>query len=192
VSGLVEAIRATGSGRTYVARALEPSVRRSLEALDAVELPFVRGRTVVPDGLGEGDLVVAGHPNHLGVFDLPAVRWVAVTGRWSTLCEATGAVAAVAIEPPVERPTADELLDAARALAGRANQLPGVTVAFPVASPVVVVLLDVDPAPVAARVAGSSTLDGLPELPGALRIEVQTSDAEGYASAMEHAIAEER
>jgi hypothetical protein len=190
---LVDVVDAVGAERLFVARALESSIRRSLEeAFDATELPFVRGRTVVPADLGERDVVVAGHPNHLGVFDLPGERWLAVTGVWSALRDPAGAVGTVAMHPPADRDAADETLGAARVLAKRAGQLPGVTVAFPVESPVFVVLLDIDPAPVAASVAGWSALGELDELPGGLRIEVQTLDVERYASAMERAIAEER
>jgi hypothetical protein len=190
---VVDAVAAAMAERIFVARALEPSIKRSLKgAFDFRELPFVRGRTVLPPDLGARDLVVAGHPNHLGVFDLPRVRWLAVTGVWSALHDPAGAVGIVATHPPADRAGADAMLGAARALARRAGQLPGVTVAFPVESPVFVVLIDVDPGRVAAGFAGWNALDELAELPGGLRIEVQTPDVDRYASGLERAIAEER
>lgn len=193
VSELVEAIWASGSKRVFVARALEPSMRRSVvEACDAVELPFVRGRVVVPPDLADDDLVVAGHPNHLGIFDLPGVRWLAVIGRWSALREAPDAVSTVTTQPPLDAGTAATALAAAEHLAKLLGQLGGVTVAFPVESPVLVLLLAGSSDRVAAQLQGATTLDGYPELPGGLRIEVQVNDVEGYAAALERAISEER
>lgn len=190
---LIETVARAGADRVFVARALEPTLRRRvITACDAIELPFVRGRTVVPTGIGERDLVVAGHPNHLGVFDLPACPWIAVAGRWSSLQPPTRATKTVAVEPPASRAEADAGLAAAESVARRARQLRGVAVALPIESPVVVVLLDRDPAPIAAMAPEWSTLDSFFELPGGLRIEIGDGDADRYASALERAINQEQ
>lgn len=193
MSELVDAIRMSGSERVFVARGLEPSIRRSVvEGCGAFELPFVRGRVVVPADVVDGDLVVAGHPNYLGVFDLPAVRWLSVSGRWSALREAPGAVSTVAMQSPVDVATAATALAEAERLAKLLGQLGGVAVAFPVESPVLVVLVPESPGRVAAQIPGVSTLADYPELPGGLRIEVGADAADRYAVALERAISEER
>lgn len=189
---LIDTIAEVPAERVFVARALEPTLRRRVvEAWDATELPFVRGRTVMPPGLGDRDLVVAGHPNHLGVFDVSAGSWLAVTGRWSSLREPVGAVASVAVQPPADRREAEAALATAEAFARRVRQLRGATVAFPVESPVVVVLLDRDPVPVAVMAPGWSPLEDFFELPGGLRVEVRDGDADRYASTLEGAMSEE-
>ena len=194
---LIAAIESRDPDRLLVARALDPTLRDELSAtLDYDELPFVRGRTVIPNDTGAGDLVVAGHPNHLGVFDHAGpVPSIAVTGRWSALSPVEEAHAEVALESAVDRKTAVHLLDEIRSLAGRLTHLRGVTVVFPPACPILVVLLVVDPAAVAAAVdlPGLTPLAAYTELPGGLRIELppSASDAisEGYAAALEQAVA---
>lgn len=189
---LIDAVTETGPDRVFVARTLEPALRREvIDAFDGVELPFVGGRAVIPTDINVRDLVVAGHPNHLGIFDLPACPWLAVAGRWSSLREPIGAIGTVAIDEPATRGDADAALAAADAVAKRARQLRGVALPFHVESPVVVVMLDRDPAPLAAMVDAWSTLSGYPELPGGLRIEVRDGQADRYASALEWAITEE-
>ena len=160
----------------FVARALDPQLRAQLaRRLDFQELPFVRGRTVVPES--GNDLVIAGHPNHLGVFDLPDRPWIAVTGRWSALREAAGAVAAIETEPVADLETGEAGLEAAGALAKHLGQLRGVTVPFPPQCPVLIVLLPIDPATIGLSPAG------YPELPGGARIEVaEELDAAQYAA----------
>ena len=164
-----------------VARALHPDLRARLaERIDFEELPFVRGRTVVPTD--RNDLVIAGHPNHLGVFDLPTRPWIAVTGRWSNLRPAVGAVATIETEPPVDRASAEARLTATRQLAKQLGQLSGVTIAFSPQSPVLIALFPVDPVSI-----GLSPLRAHPELPGGARIELDRErdatqfDPEQYA-----------
>jgi hypothetical protein len=190
---VVAAIREVGADRVYLARALDPALRRGVtSALAVYELPFIRGRTVTPAHLDDTDLLVAGHPNHLGVFDLPATRWLAILGPGSSLREPVGAVATIDTRPDVDRKTDREALEEATVVAKRAAQIPGVAVAFPVESPVLVLLLAVDPRSVAVTAPGASSLDEFPELPGGLRIEVGAGDAEGYASILNRAVSEER
>jgi len=182
--------------RILVARALDPTLRRSLvESGTVEELPFVYGKTVVPADVGPEDVVIAGHPNLLGVFDLPAApRWVAVAGPWSSLRRATGAVATVELAGAHDLQTAQRTLSATKDLAKQLDQMRGVTVAFFPQSPVLTVLLSVDPVDVAARMAlgGCMPLTGFPELPGGLRIAPEPvdvgGDLGGYAEALETAI----
>ncbi len=179
--------------RVLVARALEPELRDELAwAISGEELPFVRGRTVVPDDLGDEDIVVAGHPNHLGVFDLPATpRWIAVGGTGSTLREAEGAMATVDLQAPVPVTVAIQRHRDAVELAKRLDQLPGVTVAFPPQSPVVVALTPADPRALVSDLgmSGISALTDYEELPGAIRIEPTSEfDAAQYAAALERTL----
>jgi len=188
---LADAIAQVDAERIFVARALDPLLRKALRgAFVFEELPFVRGRTVVPEELPPGDIVVAGHPNYLGVFDLPAARWVAVTGRWSSLQPVQGSELDVEVEQPAASMDAAGSFAAAIDLAKRLDQLRGVTVAFQPASPVVVALLPIDPASVAAHMAipGCTAL-GYGELPGGLRMEVGSEmGVQGYADALERAL----
>ena len=203
VDAVIDAVDDLRPQRTLVARALDLALRRSLLQSGSVEeLPFVYGRTVVPSDVGPEDVVVAGHPNLLGVFDLPvAPRWLAVAGRWSSLCPATGAVATIELAGAYDLQTAERTLSATKDLAKQLDQMRGVTVAFSPQSPVLTVLLSVDPAEVAARMTlpGCMPLSGFPELPGGLRIAPKPTgvgaDLSGYAAALEAAIrsvAEER
>ena len=196
-AALIEAVASRGQDRLFVARALDPRLRKDLaSALDYEELPFVRGRTIIPDDVGREDLVVAGHPNHLGIFDLPtAAPWIAVTGRWSSLVPPEGALTEVALEAMVEGEAAEASLVAVRDLAKRVTHRRGVAVAFPPESPVLVVLLAVDPAAVAAAMSlpGCAPLTAYDELPGGFRIEPPSAAShetlERYAAALERAIA---
>jgi hypothetical protein len=171
-------------------------LRRSLvESGTVEELPFVYGKTVVPADVGPEDVVIAGHPNLLGVFDLPAApRWVAVAGSWSSLRRATGAVATVELAGAHDLQTAQRTLSATKDLAKQLDQMRGVTVAFFPQSPVLTVLLSVDPVEVAARMtlSGCMPLTGFPELPGGLRISPEPvgmgGDLTGYATALETTI----
>ena len=203
VAAVIDAVDDLHPQRTLVARALDLTLRRCLLQSGSVEeLPFVYGRTVVPSDVGPEDVVVAGHPNLLGVFDLPvAPRWLAVTGRWSSLCPATGAVATIELAGAYDLQTAERTLRATKGLAKQLDQMPGVTVAFSPQSPVLTVLLSVDPGEVATRMTlpGCMPLDRFPELPGGLRIAPKPTgvgaDLSGYAAALETAIrsvAEER
>ncbi len=182
VEALVAAITQLEPSRVLVARALDPELRKSLARLvDFVELPFVRGRTVIPAGLSPTDVVVAGHPNHLGVFDLPkAPRWIAVTGRWSALADQSGAAKTVAMADGVGRDIAEPLLASAADLARLLAQLRGVRIPFPPQCPVVVALLPVDP-----RSMDGEPLTAYAELPGGLRIELGPGvDPVEYAAVM--------
>ena len=179
-AALADAIAGHDADRVFVARALDPGLRTALSALhEYEELPFVRGRTVLPADLTPGDLVVAGHPNHLGVFDLPeAPTWIAVTGRWSSLADARNASTAVPTADPVALDVAGPLLESAVDLTKRLSQLPGVTIPFPPVCPVLVALLPIDPGLVSGE-----PLRAYPELPGGLRIEVGPGvDPEEYAA----------
>lgn len=158
VDDLVDAINNVEPSQILVARALDPALRAGLaESIEFVELPFVRGRTVIPAGVGEGDVVVAGNPNFLGVYDSPDVpTWIAVPGRET---------------PQVDPAPTVEL---ARNLA----QLPGVTVPFPPESAVVIALFPIDPATL-----GLTPLSAYPELPGGARIEIDPAlDPRQYAA----------
>ena len=197
VAALIAAIESDNPDRLFVARALDPILRDDLSAaLDYEELPFVRGRTVIPGDIASTDLVVAGHPSHLGVFDMPMdVPWIAVTGRWSALFPLDEAQTQVSVEPVVERDTAETSLGEIRSLAQHLTHMRGVTVVFPPACPVIIVLLVVDPVAVTAGadLPGSTALEAYTELPGGLRIELPPaaprSTLEGYAAALEQAIA---
>lgn len=135
------------------------------------ELPFVRGRTVIPAGFDRN--VIVGFPNHLGVFDnqdLPNA--VYLTGRWSGLRTLPGDARTFSLEPTVDRQVANVALEAARLLSKRLRQLRGVQIAFKPQSPILVVL-----APRAGRGFGGKpgmTLlgDRYPELPGGIRLEM--------------------
>lgn len=156
LGALVDAIARLEPKQVLVARALDPALRAELaEQIEFGELPFVRGRTVVPEGLTEVDVVVAGNPNFLGIFDRPDTpTWVPV---------ASG--------PTADAPKAIEL---AKHLA----QLPGVTIPFRPESPVVVALFPIDPASL-----GLTPLSAYPELPGGARVEVESAvDANQYAA----------
>lgn len=182
---LVAAITAFDADRVFVARAIDPTLRADLSSsVEYEELPFVRGRTVVPPDLTPGDLVVAGHPNFLGVFDRPDVaRWIAVTGRWSSLDERSPANAAVSIADPIPADVTGSLLESALELAKRLGQLPGVGVPFEPQCPVVVALLPFDPG------LFGDALTGYPELPGGLRIELTPGvDTTQYAAELGDAL----
>ncbi|GMQ84887.1 MAG: hypothetical protein BMS9Abin07_0452 [Acidimicrobiia bacterium] len=196
VHAVIDVVDRLDPQRILVARALDLTLRRRLLASHTgKELPFVYGRTVVPADVGPEDLVVAGHPNSLGVFDLPdAPRWLAVAGPWSSLCTATAAVATVELARTYGVSTAERTLNATKDLANQLDQLRGVTVAFPPQSPVLTVLLSVDPVRVAARMnlPGCVPLTGFPELPGGLTIAPEPVGVEGklsgYAEALETAV----
>lgn len=188
IEALVTAITQLEPSQVLVARAVDPELRRRLaRSVDFVELPFVRGRTVVPAGLSPNDVVVAGHPNHLGVFDLPkAPQWIAITGRWSALADHAGAVTTVSMANAEGRDTAEVLLAAAVDLGKLLGQLRGVRIPFPPQCPVLIALLPVDP-----RSMGGEPLPGYPELPGGLRIELDPGvDPVQYAAVLSQALDE--
>lgn len=195
-AALIEAIQSKDPRRLFVARALHPDLRRKLSAaMQFTELPFVRGRTIVTDDVEREDLVVAGHPNYLGVFDSPsAVPWIALTGRWSMLKPVVGAVATVPLAAHAEPDLAGRVMADMLDLAKRVTHQKGVAVPFAPQSGVLVVLLAVDPAAVSSAIdmPGCTDLAGFEELPGGFRIEPPAAmlDAplDGYAEAMKGAI----
>jgi hypothetical protein len=185
-SDLVEAVTDLKPERVLVGRALDPALRADLaESIDYEELPFVRGRTVVPADLTPGDVVIAGHPNFLGIFDLPeAPQWIAVTGRWSGLASRSGAAKTVSMGDKVGRDVADPLLASAVDLAKQLAQLRGVRIPFLPECPVLIALLPVDP-----RSMGGEPLTDYAELPGGLRIELGSGvDPVQYAAALSQAL----
>lgn len=188
VEALVAAVTQLAPSQVLVARALDPELRTRLaRSVDFVELPFVRGRTVVPAGLSPNDVVVAGHPNHLGVFDEPkAPRWIAITGRWSALADHSGAARTVSMANAEGRDTAEALLASAVDLAKLLGQLRGIRIPFQPQCAVLIALLPVDP-----RSMGGEPLPGYPELPGGLRIELDPGvDPAQYAAAVSQALDE--
>ncbi len=195
-SDLVATVTELEPERVLVGRALDPVLRADLAvSIDYEELPFVRGRTVVPADLTTGDLVIAGHPNFLGIFDLPiAPNWVGVTGPWSALVSTTGMIREVPLATPVGLAEAEAALTAMLGLVKQLDQLRGVTVAFAPMSPVAVVLLTADPVRIASQMAmtGCAPLTGYDELPGGLRIEPGTAERGGrfeeYAATLAEAM----
>jgi hypothetical protein len=195
-SDLVATVTELEPERVLVGRALDPVLRADLAvSIDYEELPFVRGRTVIPADLTTGDLVIAGHPNFLGIFDLPAApNWLGVTGRWSALVSTTGMIKGVPVATPVGLAEAEAALAAVLGLVKQLDQLRGVTVAFAPMSPVAVVLLTADPVRIASQMAmsGCTPLTGYDELPGGLRIEPGTAERgaglEEYAATLAEAM----
>lgn len=187
-SELIEAIAELEPDRVLVGRTLDPALRADLAtSIEYEELPFVRGRTVVPADLTAGDLVIVGHPNFLGIFDLPkAPQWIAVTGRWSGLASQTGAARTVAMADKVGRGIAEPLLASAVDLAKLLAQLRGVHIPFLPECPVLVALLPVDP-----RSMRGEPLTAYAELPGGLRIELGSEvDPVQYAAVLSQALDE--
>jgi hypothetical protein len=179
-SDLVEAVNALEPERVLVGRALDPALRADLAvSMDYEELPFVRGRTVVPPDLTASEAVIAGHPNFFGIFDLPAApNWIGVTGPWSALVPTAKMTSEVMLAKPLDPAEAEASLTAVRDLAKRVAQVGGISVAFPPQSPVLVVLLSVDAGHIASEMAlpGCTPLTGYEELPGGLRIEPDAAD----------------
>lgn len=140
---------------------------------------------MVPAHLTPGDLVIAGHPNFLGIFDLPeAPEWIAVTGRWSGLKDQTGAAMTVSMAEEVGCDIAEPLLASTVDLAKRLAQLRGVRIPFLPECPVLIALLPVDP-----RSMGGEPLTGYAELPGGLRIELGSGvDPVQYAAVLSQAL----
>jgi len=168
----LERIAALLDGPFGYSRALAPDLRVGLRSLPgSMEMPFVRGRIVVPDDFERS--VVVGSPNYLGVFeDQMYARAVYLTSRWSRLQSLPDDALTVAVEPSAVRHLATEALGRARLLAKRLRQLRGVQVVFKPQSPILIVL-----APRVCRIVdqppGLSLLGGsYPELPGGFRIEL--------------------
>ncbi len=189
-----EGFHALSSGPFGFSRALPTDLRRTLLALPgAQELPFVRGRTVVPTHYGRP--VVVGHPNFFGLFEDPSPEHlVCVTGRWSDLRPLPRYATVVAREASVPRNMAEDALGGMRNVAKRLRQIPGVHLAFKPQSPILVLL-----------VPRTEAMEGLPgievvssayrELPGGIRIELlenaSGADLNRYAATLEQTINQE-
>lgn len=192
---IAEAVSGFVEGPFGFSRALAPKLREVLRRLHGSnELPFVRGRTVIPTDYGNP--VVVGHPNHLGAFERDKeATLICLTGQWSALRRVPGSVQTIAIARPHSVGDAERALENARTLAKHMRQLTGVHLAFKPQSPILVLLL---PLRIDRGVLpeGADVLDGpYPELPGGLRIELTpdmtTMDVTRYASILEQIITRE-
>lgn len=179
-----------------MSRALTPSLKESLLRRPGTrELPCIRGRTVVPEAVP--DTLVAGYPNHLGVFDrAKGVRTILVTGVWSELRSLPNDVTVVAVEEPATRELSEVALDGTRWLAKRLRQIRGVQLAIKPQSPIIVALLPITPGAPVLTVAGVTALgDDFPEYAGGIRIEPPFNagafDLSRYAADLERSIVEE-
>lgn len=196
----VVAAAVAGRERCFVARALDPQLRQKIAArdVDSLELPHVRGRTVIPEGIGAGALVVVGRPNYLGRFDTAggARRVLVVADGAATNLEASlEGTETVVIGPTVPAAAVRVATEQARLLVKRLRQLPGVTPAFMPSTPIVILLLGGGASVVAdAFSAGPATaLSGdYPEFPGGLRLSLPPGMArrelDAYAASLEAAI----
>lgn len=155
-----------------VSRVGFPALRRSLEREHSViVVPAVRGLTVWDEDDRPGRVVVE-RPNLVGRLDRTPSH-----GPWSS----------------VDDLTTETMVAAAARLRKVVTQIGGVVAPpFPVEASWFVVLLPVDPAPIAAALDGTEVL-GLPEFPGGLRIRAREgaveADVRQYAAALESAIA---
>lgn len=176
-------------------RALAPGLRDSLSALpESHELPFVRGRVVIPEDFS--DTVVVGFPNYLGVFEVQAgANAVYITSRWTRLRVLPENSRSVAFEASAEPDRAAETLESGRLLIKRLRQLAGVQIAIQPQSPILTVLVS-SVSEIVGEPPGMALLGGLyPELPGGIRIELP-QDARGtelsrYAATVEETISQE-
>jgi len=167
-----------------------------LETDGAIELPVLRGRTLVPSDW-EGT-VVLGHPNYFGRFEPvgPGREEVRLTGTWSALRPVPPTAAVVAMRSAVSNETATASLEAIRRLSKRLKQLPGVALAVRPQSPVLIVLTPDAVMSDGPWVHDVSVLGGdFPEFPGGIRIEMPTdvtgSDLVRYADDLERRLTKE-
>jgi hypothetical protein len=188
---IAAAVTAALAGRPFgFSRALPPAQKRDLLDTGAgVELPALRGRTVIP---ADWNLpVVLGHPNYFGRFeaDVPEGA-VLVIGRWGARRPQPAGTTRIETRTPVEAGAAADLLERARRLAKRLVQHRGLHVPFVPESPVIVALL---PRPVETDAAAAGGVIPLardfPEFPGGVRIELPvdsvTVGGVGYAERLE-------
>jgi hypothetical protein len=185
------------TGHFGVSRALDPELKRTLlECGRATEFPVLRGRTVVPD-TWDGP-VVFGHPNYLGVFEYSRERGgdVRLTGTWSALKTIPPDDVGVVVEraAPADRSVA--ALEAARLIAKRLRQLPGINVALRPQAPIVIALSPRRVRPDQPMLPGLTALGGeFPEYPGGYRIEIPDDvsgrDVLRYAADLEQRLAGE-
>lgn len=192
---IAAAVEGITQGPFGFSRALSPDLRRELHEIQQTqELPFVRGRTVIPDSYPHP--VVVGHPNYLGAFERePSAPLVYLTGRWAALRSVPGDATTLEVAPSHSQIIAANALQNMRRLAKHARQLSGVHVPFKLQCPILVLLLPRTPSPDHLP-DGAEVLEGLyPELPGGLRIELApdmtTEDVTRYAANLERIISEE-
>jgi len=158
------------------------------------ELPFVRGRTVIPDSYPHP--VVVGHPNYLGAFEgEPSAPLVCLIGRWAALRSVPDGATTLEVAPSQPQIIAANALENVRRLAKHARQFAGVHVPFKPQCPILVLLLPRTPS-TDSLPDGAKVLEGVyPELPGGLRIELvpdmTTEDVTRYAANLEQIISEE-
>ncbi|MGB9359551.1 MAG: hypothetical protein WCC01_13450 [Acidimicrobiia bacterium] len=190
-----EAIAGLLDGPFGYSRALAPGLQDSLRALPgSQQLPFVRGRVVVPEDFVS--TVVVGFPNYFGVFeDQQVANAVYVTGRWTRLRILPENARSVGLDPSAEPHLAAELLESGRLLAKRLRQLAGVQIAIRPQSPILTLLVP-RVNEIAGEIPGVKLLGRrYPELPGGIRIELPP-DARGaelsrYAASVEETISQE-
>lgn len=186
-----------GVERVFVSRGLAPGWRDGLAAKTrTVELPCVRGEAVLPPDLGHDDVVIIGHPNWLGRFDPAPLHARAIViaeprlGAHRPLPSGEAVVVGGVADPE----TATAGWHRARKLAKALKQLSGVMPAYGTPqSAVFIVLLGVDPGPMAGVLPGpaEAVSGAYPELPGGVRLDasgVAETDVAAYAAAMEYAV----
>lgn len=190
-----ETVAAHLDGPFGYSRALAPGLRDSLSALPGSrELPFVRGRVVIPDDFSH--TVVVGFPNYLGMFeDQPGANAVYITGRWTRLRALPANSRSVALEASAEPHLAAETLESARLLTKRLRQLAGVQIAIQPQSPILTVLVP-RVSETLGEPPGMALLGGLyPEFPGGIRIELpqdaRSAELSRYAATVEEIISQE-
>jgi len=191
----LETIAGLLDGPFGYSRALAPSLRDSLRALPgAQELPFVRGRIVVPENFGR--TVVVGFPNYFGVFeDQPGANAVYITGRWTRLRVLPENSRSVGLESSAEPHLAAEALESGRLLMKRLRQLAGVQIAIRPQSPILTLLVP-RVNEIVGEDPGMELLGGrYPELPGGIRIELppdaRSAELSRYAASIEETISQE-
>jgi len=167
------AVAAAAGGRhVLISRGIRPGIRSGLVALgvDLSEIPAVRCVAAAPR-LEPDEVFVGGCPNHLGGFDPipdPTVAVVRVPGP-----PIHGTPRAVVVDRDPGWRAFGAATATARALAKHLDQIRGVRLVCRPASPIVIVLTPRS----AERFEGlgpfpTTALDGYPELPGGVRIEI--------------------
>ncbi len=189
--------RTLGSLRVGVSRALPVALKNRLLAKPGtVELPVLRGITVVPDGWS--GTVIFGHPNYFGRFEPPCgcEHEIRYTGAWASLRDMPERADPMQTADPVPAAFAEQRLADARLIARRLGQLPGVQVAVRIQSPIVVVVTPGIEVNIETSIAGTTILGrDFPEYPGGLRIELPADvgdfDVVRYAGALEQFLRQE-
>lgn len=194
------AVAAAGVQRSFLSRALDPRLREKVadRGVHSVELPHVRGRTVVPDGIGPDTLVVVGRPNYLGRFDTAGAAgsvFVVADGSAASLEPQLEHAETIVIGATVPIDVATRAAEQTRLLVKRLRQLPGVTPAFMPSTPTAILLAAGETSEI-AEASPRGTVVALsrdyPEFPGGLRISVPPGMARGefeaYAASLQRAI----